>query len=125
MVTETGVPANTVMPAQRRWRQRAFSELRPRAEEIVLHGHRVSYRVARIAGDGSPVVLLIHGIVGCAEQWDQVIPLLAERYTVLVPDLPGHGGRARAGARETRPAAGVENVEFQQGISRGGAAGRR
>jgi pimeloyl-ACP methyl ester carboxylesterase len=54
----------------------------------VLHGHRVSYRTA---GDGDEVVLLIHGIVGCAEQWDQVVPLLAERYTVIAPDLLGHG----------------------------------
>ncbi len=54
----------------------------------MLHGHRVSYKTA---GDGDQVVLLIHGIVGCAEQWDQVVPLLAERYTVIAPDLLGHG----------------------------------
>jgi pimeloyl-ACP methyl ester carboxylesterase len=41
------------------------------------------------------VVLLIHGIVGCAEQWDQVVPLLAERYTVVAPDLLGHGQSAK------------------------------
>ena len=58
----------------------------------MLHGHRVSYRTA---GDGGPVVLLIHGIVGCAEQWDQVVPLLAERYTVVAPDLLGHGQSAK------------------------------
>jgi pimeloyl-ACP methyl ester carboxylesterase len=52
----------------------------------------VSYRTA---GDGGPVVLLIHGIVGCAEQWDQVVPLLAERYTVVAPDLLGHGQSAK------------------------------
>ena len=37
------------------------------------------------------MVLLIHGITGCAEQWDQVMPLLAEHYTVIAPDLLGHG----------------------------------
>jgi pimeloyl-ACP methyl ester carboxylesterase len=41
------------------------------------------------------VVLLIHGIVGCAEQWDQVVPLLADRYTVIAPDLLGHGQSAK------------------------------
>jgi pimeloyl-ACP methyl ester carboxylesterase len=66
--------------------------LKPTQHEIVLHGHRVSYRTA---GDGGPVVLLIHGIVGCAEQWDQVIPLLAEHYTVIAPDLLGHGQSAK------------------------------
>jgi pimeloyl-ACP methyl ester carboxylesterase len=60
----------------------------PQQQEITLHGHRVSYRTA---GDGDEVVLLIHGIVGCAAQWDQVVPLLADRYTVIAPDLLGHG----------------------------------
>ena len=40
-------------------------------------------------------MLLIHGIVGCAAQWDQVVPLLAERYTVVAPDLLGHGNSAK------------------------------
>ncbi|HTX30785.1 MAG TPA: alpha/beta hydrolase [Solirubrobacteraceae bacterium] len=58
----------------------------------MLHGHKVSYRTA---GDGDQVVLLIHGIVGHAQQWDQVVPLLAERYTVIAPDLLGHGQSAK------------------------------
>jgi pimeloyl-ACP methyl ester carboxylesterase len=69
-----------------------LSELLPRREEITLHGHKVSYSTA---GEGESVVLLIHGIVGCAAQWDQVIPLLAERYTVVAPDLLGHGESAK------------------------------
>src|SRR5579859_2737291 len=73
-------------------RHRTLSELTPERHEIVLHGHRVSYRTA---GDGDDVVLLIHGIVGCADQWDQVAPLLAERYTVIAPDLLGHGQSAK------------------------------
>ena len=69
-----------------------LSELLPRREEITLHGHKVSYSTA---GEGESVVLLIHGIVGCAAQWDQVVPLLAERYTVVAPDLLGHGESAK------------------------------
>jgi pimeloyl-ACP methyl ester carboxylesterase len=64
----------------------------PRQEEIVLHGHKITYRVA---GDGGPVVLLIHGITGNAEQWDQIAPILAEHYTVVAPDLLGHGQSAK------------------------------
>lgn len=66
--------------------------MRPSTHEVVLHGHRVSYRTA---GKGGPVVLLIHGITGCARQWDEVMPLLAERYTVVAPDLLGHGQSAK------------------------------
>jgi pimeloyl-ACP methyl ester carboxylesterase len=73
-------------------RRPTLAELKPTQHELVLHGHRVSYRTA---GSGGPVVLLIHGIVGCAEQWDQVVPLLAERYTVVAPDLLGHGQSAK------------------------------
>src|ERR671923_1439006 len=65
--------------------------LEPREQEIVLHGHRMSYRTA---GDG-PVVLMIHGITGTSEQWNDVFPMLAERYTVVAPDLLGHGRSAK------------------------------
>jgi pimeloyl-ACP methyl ester carboxylesterase len=67
-------------------------DLTPRQEEITLHGHRVVYRTA---GTGGPVVLLIHGITGSAKQWDEIVPLLAERYTVVAPDLLGHGESAK------------------------------
>ena len=62
-----------------------------RTEEIVLHGHRVSYRVA---GEGPPI-LLIHGIAGRSEQWIDVMELLAESNTVIAPDLLGHGRSAK------------------------------
>src|SRR3989449_11279794 len=60
-------------------------------EEITLHGHRVSYRQA---GWG-PVVVLIHGITGSSETWEDVIEPLAEKYTVVAPDLLGHGASAK------------------------------
>src|SRR5207342_2418499 len=67
------------------------AEVEPRVGEAILHGHRVSYRTA---GEG-PVVLLIHGITGDSRQWNQIIPQLADRYTVLAPDLLGHGQSAK------------------------------
>jgi pimeloyl-ACP methyl ester carboxylesterase len=39
--------------------------------------------------------LLIHGIVGSAKQWDPVARILGEHYTVLAPDLLGHGKSAK------------------------------
>jgi pimeloyl-ACP methyl ester carboxylesterase len=62
-----------------------------RSEEIELHGHRVSYRVA---GEGPPV-LLIHGIAGRSEQWIDTMSILAEGHTVVAPDLLGHGRSAK------------------------------
>src|SRR6476469_1934570 len=58
--------------------------------EIELHGHRVSYR---IAGSGPPVVL-IHGMVNSSRHWERVAMPLADSYTVVAPDLIGHGDSA-------------------------------
>jgi pimeloyl-ACP methyl ester carboxylesterase len=60
------------------------------AWQIDLHGHRVDYRVA---GEGPPVVL-IHGMVNSSRHWEQVALRLADRYTVIAPDLIGHGDSA-------------------------------
>jgi pimeloyl-ACP methyl ester carboxylesterase len=58
---------------------------------IRLHGHEVSYR---LAGQG-PLIVLVHGITSRAQTWRNVIPRLAERHTVLAPDLLGHGRSAK------------------------------
>src|SRR5918998_1558303 len=58
--------------------------------QLEMHGHRVIYR---IAGDGPPVVL-IHGMVNSSRHWEQVALRLAERHTVIAPDLIGHGDSA-------------------------------
>ncbi|MEJ7790132.1 MAG: alpha/beta fold hydrolase [Thermoleophilaceae bacterium] len=59
--------------------------------EVEIHGHSVSYLTA---GDGPPVVL-IHGVTGNCEQWAPVLPLLSQRFTVIAPDLLGHGRSAK------------------------------
>jgi 2-succinyl-6-hydroxy-2,4-cyclohexadiene-1-carboxylate synthase len=38
-----------------------------------------------------PVVLFLHGFLGNREDFDEVIPLLVDRYSCLTLDLPGHG----------------------------------
>lgn len=60
------------------------------AWEVQLHGHRVIYRAA---GEGPPVVL-VHGMINSSAHWRQVALRLAERYTVIAPDLIGHGDSA-------------------------------
>jgi pimeloyl-ACP methyl ester carboxylesterase len=75
--------------------QTTSSTLRERA----LAGLPVVERRLRLAnittpvldgGDGPPIILL-HGPAAHAGHWMLVIPLLVERYRVIVPDLPGHG----------------------------------
>jgi pimeloyl-ACP methyl ester carboxylesterase len=60
------------------------------AWEAELHGHRVIYRAV---GTGPPVVL-IHGMVNSSRHWREVALRLADRYTVIAPDLIGHGDSA-------------------------------
>jgi pimeloyl-ACP methyl ester carboxylesterase len=59
---------------------------------VQLHGHRIVYRIG--GGDPSsrrPVLLLVHGMAGSSATWREVMPMLARHYTVVAPDLPGHG----------------------------------
>ncbi|HME71231.1 MAG TPA: alpha/beta fold hydrolase [Myxococcota bacterium] len=58
---------------------------------VMIHGHAVGYRMA---GCG-PVILLIHGMAGSSRTWLEVMPLLARDYTVIAPDLLGHGESAK------------------------------
>ena len=60
------------------------------AWEVDLHGHRVIYRAV---GSGPPVVL-IHGMVNSSRHWRDVALRLADRHTVIAPDLIGHGDSA-------------------------------
>ncbi|HTD49372.1 MAG TPA: alpha/beta fold hydrolase, partial [Acidimicrobiia bacterium] len=55
---------------------------------IEIHGHRVGYR----SGGSGPVLVLIHGMAASSATWRFVLPALGERFTVIAPDLLGHGG---------------------------------
>ncbi|MFT4298614.1 MAG: alpha/beta fold hydrolase [Aeromicrobium sp.] len=59
----------------------------PELEYVVVHGYRRAYRRA---GSG-PALLLIHGMACDSTTWDRVIGPLAEHFTVIAPDLLGHG----------------------------------
>jgi pimeloyl-ACP methyl ester carboxylesterase len=59
--------------------------------EITLRGHTFSYRKA---GRG-PVLVLLHGITCSSESWDDIVPALARHFTVIAPDLLGHGRSAK------------------------------
>ena len=59
--------------------------------EVRLHGHRVVYRVGGDLESDRPVLLLVHGMAGSSSTWRDVLPKLAQRFTVVAPDLPGHG----------------------------------
>ena len=59
--------------------------------EVRLHGHRVVYRLGGDLESDRPVLLLVHGMAGSSATWRDVLPKLHSRFTVVAPDLPGHG----------------------------------
>ncbi len=42
------------------------------------------------SGSG-PTILLLHGSASSAHQWNRVAPLLTSDFSLVIPDLPGHG----------------------------------
>ena len=58
---------------------------------VSLHGDDFHYvKVGR-----GPVVVLIHGILGSRRDWEQLVSLLEQDFTVIAPDLLGHGDSAK------------------------------
>src|SRR5438445_661865 len=57
------------------------------ARMAVADGLKIHYL---IAGHG-PSVILLHGYAETSRMWRPLIPLLAKRFTVIAPDLPGIG----------------------------------
>src|SRR5207248_7642544 len=52
-----------------------------------INGQQVHYLYA---GHG-PAVLLLHGFAETSRMWRPLIPVLAEKFTVIAPDLPAIG----------------------------------
>ena len=87
-----------------------------------LHGHRVSFQAA---GSGDELVVLLHGITSTSDAWREVMPELAERYTVVAPDMIGHGRSAKPRGDYSLGAyaAGVRDLLAVLGFDRGTVVG--
>ncbi|RMI32145.1 alpha/beta fold hydrolase [Nocardia stercoris] len=83
---------------------------------VRVHGYRRAYRMA---GSGPPL-LLIHGIADSSVTWEPVFDELAEHYTVIAPDLLGHGESAkpRADYAVAAYACGMRDLLTVLGIDR-------
>src|SRR5438477_13107802 len=54
---------------------------------VMIEGVKLHYLTA---GHG-PTLILLHGYTQTSRMWRPLIPLLAEKFTVIAPDLPGIG----------------------------------
>jgi pimeloyl-ACP methyl ester carboxylesterase len=65
------------------------------SRSVQVAGHRVHYLAE--GPDGGPVVVLVHGLGGHAEDWRNLAPYLVKAgYRVYLPDLPGYGRSERS-----------------------------
>ena len=55
---------------------------------LQIDGNKIRYLES---GNSKKTLVLIHGLGASAERWDQVIPLFADEFRVVVPDLVGFG----------------------------------
>jgi pimeloyl-ACP methyl ester carboxylesterase len=72
----------------------------PSLQFRTIHGYR---RAFRVAGSG-PALLLIHGVGDDSTAWEPVHAKLAQRFTVIAPDLLGHGESDKPRADYSLPA---------------------
>lgn len=63
----------------------------PPLQHVTINDLDVAYHTS---GTG-PVLLLVHGMAGSSKTWSCVVPLLSEQFTVVAPDLLGHGDSAK------------------------------
>jgi pimeloyl-ACP methyl ester carboxylesterase len=60
------------------------------ARDAEIDGAELHY----ITSGHGPTVILLHGYAEMSRMWRPIIPRLAERFTVIAPDLPGIGDSA-------------------------------
>ena len=61
------------------------------ASESPCGDGRMVWRVWDVSGGSAPILVLYHGGAGSWRHWIRNIPVLMQRYRVVVPDLPGLG----------------------------------
>src|SRR3989440_11586856 len=77
-----------------------------------VNGVRLRYL---IGGQGSAVVLL-HGYAEPGHMWRPIMPSLAERHTVVVPDLRGAGGSAKPASGYDKKTMAVDIHELTRSL---------
>src|ERR1700693_5521929 len=79
--------------------------MQPQSKFVEVNGVKLHYL---IAGKGEPVVLL-HGFAETSHMWLPLISKLADKHTVIAPDLRGFG-------QSSAPSGGYAKAAMAQGI---------
>ncbi len=78
----------------------------------------------RLAGEGEPL-LMLHGLMVSGAMFDPLVPLLSDRFRMIIPDLRGHGlSKSLAGPYEAEDlAADLAAVLADSGVERAAVMG--
>jgi alpha-beta hydrolase superfamily lysophospholipase len=57
------------------------------ARDAEIQGAKIHYTI----GGHGPAVILLHGYAETSRMWTPLFPLLADKFIVIAPDLPGIG----------------------------------
>ena len=82
-------------PAGKDARRRLIAEMPVTERRLEVAG----ISTAVLEGGDGPSVVLLHGPMANATHWMRVVPGLAARHRVIVPDLPGHGATTATGGQ--------------------------
>ncbi len=90
-----------------------------------VHWH---VQISGLQTPDAPVLLLLHGTAASTHSWRDLTPLLSPYFTIVAPDLPGHGFSSRLGrpspvAVATAVAALTDSLGLAPALTIGHSAG--
>ena len=88
------MPINDLSRVPLKWPNRKFSQT------LYDSGLDWHFQISQHKNPLAKTIVLIHGTGASAHSWEKILPVLAKDYTVIAPDLPGHGftlGAKKAG----------------------------
>ena len=77
-----------------------------------ISGAKIHYKTS---GSG-PAVILLHGFAETSQMWVPILPSLAEKFTVIAPDLPGIGGSSIPAGGITMKGAAIQIHDLVRGF---------
>ena len=96
-------------------------------------GETIATRTAKVGGvelsyltaGKGPALILLHGYAETSRMWRPIIPALAERFTVIAPDLPGIGDSSipADGLDMKRAAARIHDLARSLGVQKAEVVG--
>ncbi len=119
----SAAPRRRIAPGSPDWAQDGKDWPNRDASRFIFAGG-INWHV-QVMGQG-PNLLLLHGTGAATHSWRDLLPLLAENFTLIAPDLPGHGFTSqpeKAGMTLPGMAKGVAALLDQLGMQPDYAAG--